>query len=250
MATTQSIQINCYINKPNSVNGKFAPIETIVYKMPTIDECMALLPRDIGNHILSFTNAWLEWYLENIRNKYGDKFIVEMLILMLRNKFHIYFSNKKRNYNNPNILINYILKNMGNKFENWMGNPIQLTRDSIRFAFEDQMVILSARKALSQQRLLQKKQEYNVWFNTLQVGDIVDADKLVVKKTNTSYRYFKIHRQFQQSNAYWLIKIEDKHIRIGRTDLHISLRKPIKIKVGETIIDFDDENPIQQIKTL
>ena len=246
----KSIQLKCYLNKPNSVNGKFAPIEIIVYKLPTINDCIALLPRDIGNHILSFTNAWLEWYLENIRNKYGEKFIIEMLVNMMNNKFKMSIFNRAK-YRKSNVIISYILQHIGSKYYIGWNEPIRtLTRDSIRFAFEDQLVLQSAKIVYNQQRILEKKQEYDVWFNTLQVGDIIDADKLVLSKTNKSYRYVHIEivPYFNQYGDR-LITIHNR-IHIGRTDLHISPRKPIKIKVGETIIDFDDENPIQQIKTL
>lgn len=68
-----SIQVS---PKPSVIAGsKFGPKEVIVYCLPTIDDCLALLPRHLGNYILSFTYAWLEFYLDNLAEKYGYTFV-------------------------------------------------------------------------------------------------------------------------------------------------------------------------------
>jgi len=68
--------------KPSSISSsysRFAAKEIVVYKVPTLDECIGMLPRVVGNYILSFTSFWIEFYLQNIREKYGNKFIIEMM---------------------------------------------------------------------------------------------------------------------------------------------------------------------------
>jgi len=244
--TTQSVQINCYINKPNSVNGKFAPTEMVVYKMPTINECMKLLPRDIGNHILSFTNAWLEWYLENIRKKYGDKFILDMLVNMLKTKHQLTFGRVK-----VNDIISFVIKNMGKRI-NYLYD--KLTRDDVRFAFEDQLVKHSASIVSKQQLLINKKAEYDLWFSNLQVGDIllinIYADNifcLVVGKTDKSFKYINV-KIMGHNPSFWKIYEDQYHnirkVRIGRTEYPMRERRPIRI-FGD--IDLDLENPMSQI---
>jgi len=246
--TTQSVQINCYINKPNSVNGKFAPTEMVVYKMPTINECMKLLPRDIGNHILSFTNAWLEWYLENIRKKYGDKFILDMLVNMLKTKHQLTFRCKKLN-----DIMGFIIKNMGKQINYWCN---KLTRDDVRFAFEDQLVIHSASIVSKQQLLINKKAEYDLWLSILQVGDILDLPnyhltKLVISKTDKSYKYIYIRVDYHSIN-YWRINqsiYRNIHtIHIGRTIWSMLDRRPIKLITPNGDVELDLENPMSQIK--
>jgi hypothetical protein len=60
-------------------SSKFAPKKIIVYQVPSLDECIGMLPRSIGNYILSFTPFWIEFYLQNIQKKYGNKFLIEMI---------------------------------------------------------------------------------------------------------------------------------------------------------------------------
>jgi hypothetical protein len=71
--------IYCY-TKPGLISSsRFAPKEVIIYKVPTLDECIGMLPKVIGNYILSFTPFWIEFYLQNIQQKYGNKFLIEMI---------------------------------------------------------------------------------------------------------------------------------------------------------------------------
>jgi|688.fasta_scaffold40102_4 hypothetical protein len=72
--------ISCYTEIKIVVSSsKFAPKEMVVYKVPTLDECIGMLPRAIGNYILSFTPFWIEFYLQNIQQKYGNRFIITMI---------------------------------------------------------------------------------------------------------------------------------------------------------------------------
>lgn len=67
------------MEKSISSHSKFAPKEMIVYKVPSLDDCIGMLPKAIGNYILSFTSFWIEFYLKNIKEKYGNKFVIEMI---------------------------------------------------------------------------------------------------------------------------------------------------------------------------
>jgi len=72
--------IRCYV-EPIAVvsSSRFAAKEMVVYKVPTLDECIGMLPKAVGNYILSFTSFWIEFYLQNIKEKYGNKFVIEMM---------------------------------------------------------------------------------------------------------------------------------------------------------------------------
>jgi hypothetical protein len=246
MSMMSSIQINCYTNKPNSVNGKFAPIEMVVYKIPTINECIKLLPRDIGNHILSFTNAWLEWYLENIRYKYGDKFILDMLVNMLKTKHQLTFRRVKLRE-----IVGFIILKMGTKITYWCN---KLTRDDVRFAFEDHLVKHLTTIVSKQQLKINKQQEYDLWFSILQVGDILEINtyydnifSLVVSKTDKSFKYINVKIMGYNPN-FWKIYEDQYHnirnVRIGRKEYPMKERRPIRI-FGD--IELDLENPMSQI---
>lgn len=107
-----SIQIS---PKPSVIVGsKFGPKEVIVYHLPSIDDCLALLPRHLGNYILSFTYAWLEFYLDNLTEKYGHTFVNNTLapLCIIRgrlkqNRFLLYKNNvayiKAHNIDRGNI---------------------------------------------------------------------------------------------------------------------------------------------------
>ena len=91
MSTVQ--EIKCYYNKPSTVGGIFAPKEKIVYVLPSVEECIILLPKDVGNLILSFTNYFIHLYLEKMREKYGDAFVSNIIFNPLL-KGTVYIKNK------------------------------------------------------------------------------------------------------------------------------------------------------------
>lgn len=82
--------ICCYV-EPCAVvsSSRFAAKKMVVYKVPTLDECIGMLPKAVGNYILSFTSFWIEFYLQNIKEKYGNKFVIEMMdrYLCCNNRF-------------------------------------------------------------------------------------------------------------------------------------------------------------------
>jgi len=127
--------IYCYMDKCEKFVS-FSPKEIKVYRVPSLDECMALLPRVIGNYILSFTNVWIEYYLENIKNKYGNKFIIEMIGDILLNKIYIRGHSKMNQENHANYLIYYLM------------NKSNIKRDLIPKAFEKLNLKIQRRKQI------------------------------------------------------------------------------------------------------
>jgi hypothetical protein len=74
----------CYFyKKSENTNSKFAPKKRVVYVLPSIDDCIAQLPKEVGNHILSYTNAWLDFMLLHILEKYGLPFFKKLLVEFL-----------------------------------------------------------------------------------------------------------------------------------------------------------------------
>jgi hypothetical protein len=113
MTTVQ--EIKCYYNKPSTVGGLFAPKEKIVYVLPSVEECIIILPREIGNLILSFTNYFTHLYLEKMREKYGDSFVSNIIFNPLL-KGTVYVKNKTsltpKDYCSK--LVRYVERNVGN----------------------------------------------------------------------------------------------------------------------------------------
>ena len=107
-------QIKCYYEKPSTVGGMFAPKEKIVYILPTVEECIIMLPRDVGNLILSFTNYFIHLYLEKMREKYGDSFVSNIIFNPLL-KGTVYVKNKSSLTIQEccSKLIRYVEKNVG-----------------------------------------------------------------------------------------------------------------------------------------
>jgi hypothetical protein len=112
MTTVQ--EIKCYYNKPSTVGGLFAPKEKIVYVLPSVEECIIMLPRDVGNLILSFTNYFIHLYLEKMREKYGDAFVSDVIFNPLL-KGTVYVKNKSSLTIQEccSKLIRYVEKNVG-----------------------------------------------------------------------------------------------------------------------------------------
>ena len=112
MSTVQ--EIKCYYNKPSTVGGLFAPKEKIVYVLPSVEECIIMLPKDVGILILSFTNYFIHLYLEKMREKYGDVFVSNIIFNPLL-KGTVYVKNKTSL--NPkdycSKLVRYVERNVG-----------------------------------------------------------------------------------------------------------------------------------------
>ena len=112
MTTVQ--EIKCYYNKPSTVGGLFAPKEKIVYILPSVEECIIMLPKDVGNLILSFTNYFIHLYLEKMREKYGDTFVSDIIFnLILKGTVHIKNKNSLTIQEICSKLIRYVERNVG-----------------------------------------------------------------------------------------------------------------------------------------
>jgi len=67
-------------NIPSPIESKFSRKQAVVYIVPSVDDCLKLLPRQLGNHILSYTYALFDFYVENLVLKFGYKFVVTIFL--------------------------------------------------------------------------------------------------------------------------------------------------------------------------
>jgi hypothetical protein len=112
MTTVQ--EIKCYYNKPSTVGGCFAPKEKIVYVLPSVEECIILLPKEVGNLILSFTNYFIHLYLEKMREQYGDTFVSNIVYnSILKGTVYIRNKNSLTIKESCSKLVRYVEKNVG-----------------------------------------------------------------------------------------------------------------------------------------
>ena len=75
MNNTRQITIT---DKRGVIPSKFGAVQKKVYILPSINDCLILLPKDISNYILSFTSAFIELYLENVAKQNGIKFVISV----------------------------------------------------------------------------------------------------------------------------------------------------------------------------
>ncbi len=190
-------------------NSKFAPKREIVYILPSIDTCIGFLPKDVGNHILSYTNVWLEFYLENLILKYGNKFfnnfICDNNVLLSNNPF-----TKKEMRNGKHMMLkvlsySFVIKDLRINFNKYLSNSL-----SIR---EQQLAIRREKMFQSKQNSKIRDEEYKIKIKNLDIGSIVKFEKennyyerygLVINKTSSSIKFI----YFSQNN----VVIEDDEV--------------------------------------
>jgi len=185
-----SIQVS---SKPSVIAGsKFGPKEVTVYHIPSIDDCLALLPRHLGNYILSFTYAWLEFYLDNLTEKYGHTFVNNTLIPLCivrgrttQNRLVLYKNN-----------IDFIKKH-------------NIDRGDIHKRFERALIVRKKEieAAKREKEINHTIKEINI--QRLNVGDIfvggVHYNKrlfLVIQKTAKTYYCIKIEIESETESHY------------------------------------------------
>jgi hypothetical protein len=184
-----------YYSESNGESGsKFAPVRKVIYEIPSIDECLKHLPKDVGNHILSYTTAWLQFYLENLRKKYDYKFFRILLCEWLFKKTHIWCMNTKR-YETEDIVREVI---------NFYPRMSAKVKSKIPTQLAGAIAWRQTQIALKAENLLQRKQKSDAlkqYVRNLAIGSIVDYrpsggyylnlnqcdNGVVVNKKTTSY---------------------------------------------------------------
>jgi hypothetical protein len=211
-------------SKPSVIAGsKFGPKEVIVYCVPSIDDCLALLPRHLGNYILSFTYAWLEFYLDNLVEKYGVAFVNLTLAPLCivrgrttQNRLVLYKNN-----------IAYIKKH-------------NIDRGIIHHRFERALVTRKKEIEQAKQRKEIENLKKKMDMERLSVGSIFVGGQsyhqklyLVIQKTEKTYYCVSVTIESETETHYTLKFNRMYH---SSTPLKYSIRKnePI-LEVGEPI---------------
>lgn len=195
--------------KTNMPTSKFAPKEQIVYVLPSINECLGLLPRNLGNYILSYTTAWFDFYLDNLIQKYGSKFVLQVLYKIYFKTFGgIYFEIKK-SWNRFDIEVKcreFIFKISKLKFNRTLiMNEFKLgLQIRQQFIIDKQLMLKACRD--------KKNAEKNEWYSKIQRGSIIHLPSpsinfrphyyLIIEKTKASYTSIEVELLYTNSNSY------------------------------------------------
>ena len=177
--------------EPSSIVSKFGKQEKVVYIIPTIDECLALLPRHLGNYILSYTNAFLLFYIDNLVRKYGIAFVCEV------------FRADIFRFINFKIITTQTIQQRLERYIKY-STKHNTPRDKIVSAFE--------RGIITRQSLIEAKKQQQIlassikksYLEILNVGSIITSyvgTFLVVEKTKLCYYTAKV--SFQDNNPVY-----------------------------------------------
>lgn len=187
MTTVQ--EIKCYYDKPSTVGGLFAPKEKIVYVLPSVEECIIMLPRDVGNLILSFTNYFIHLYLEKMREKYGDKFVSNIVFNSIL-KGSVNVRNKKL------LTIEEICSKLVRYVEKNVGNSTIFTEQDIYQCFKEGIELRAKKIEDDKMRKIQRENEkqqsklsFQALIQNMSVGMIFSGysqDFILLRKTRCS----------------------------------------------------------------
>jgi hypothetical protein len=243
IATREIKTICCYTEaRIVSSSSKFAPKEMVVYKVPTLDECIGMLPRAVGNYILSFTSFWIEFYLQNIQKKYGNKFLIEMI-------------DKYLCCNNRDPLTNHCCGRMEFRGRSKLNQEEIINKmifSIITNYREKKNIPIAFQRCLENKHKMIVKKE-NI-LSTLAVGDILRNDSrsinyLVIYVEEKYYKVCLIGC-WRYENEYF-VWIRDNNIRKEsreKNKLQFSERLSRKIvKSQKTSLEIDFTKPVAEI---
>jgi hypothetical protein len=173
-------------------NSMFGPKQITVYKVPTIDECIGLLPKYVGNYILSYTYAWVEFYLDNLVEKFGYYFVTFTLNL----NFNIKGKSKFTQYELYKNVIKYIRdKNISKSY----------IRDRFQIAIPKKLNEIFLENQKKEQKLLKRQ----IDLTKIQIGSIFLSSNynvnylfLVVQKTAKQYYSIRIIIENETDTQY------------------------------------------------
>ena len=198
MMSYQTIQIS---SKCSRMESRFGPREIVVYQVPTINDCLALLPRHLGNYILSFTHAWLEYYLDNLVDKYGQTFVNSVLEYKIFGNVVFKRRGKQNNHEFYSTLLKHIKENNTSR---------NLIHQKFTQAIEQKMIDI----AIENERKLKLKLKKEIDLQRLSVGDIYHAGwsclftqrelYLVIQKTPKSYYSLAVLIESETETSYTL----------------------------------------------
>jgi hypothetical protein len=233
MTTVQ--QIKCYYTKPSTVGGLFAPKEKIVYILPSVEECIIMLPRDVGNLILSFTNYFVHLYLEKMREQYGDSFVSNIIFnSLLKGTVYIKNKNSLTIQESCSKLVRYVEKNVGTSTVFTEKEIYQCFKEGIELRIKE----IEENKRRKEEREIEKKQnkrEFESLITNLQIGMIFSGYSqsfIILRKTRCSLIVSEIILYDMNTHYEYVCKGINFKTKIFMNDYYIQILREIKPIIG------------------
>jgi hypothetical protein len=185
-----SQQVNIF-HTPSCIVSKFSRKQALVYVQPTIDECLKILPRQLGNHILSYTYALFDFYIENLVIKFGYKFVINtflnLILCCTPTKLKLPKLTKINYHEALTIIMTYVKK-------------IRVTRGRITSLFGLAIIGEESVEQQKQQQKLEDKISHEEFMRQITVGDIFHYNAwgyqnemfLVCQKTNKTFYHIRV----------------------------------------------------------
>jgi hypothetical protein len=242
MNNTRQITIT---NKKGVIPSKFGAVQKKVYILPSMNDCLMLLPKEIANHILSFTSAYIELYLINVARKKGIKFVIKVFYDELKikriKKLQTYYTSHSE------IISKFIIETIQNK----------ISMKQIEDVFEKRIWY-------EKTYLLNSKQERLIEYN---INSTIGLNQ-IIKRTYMNHTYTEFTQYFvcikKLAFQYYLLPIEiekeyeNKYVIIANYTLsygiypttHILLNRTFEVYEYLQIKPFICKNRITNIYTL
>jgi len=195
---------------PSSIpSSKFARKERLVYIVPSVDDCMGLLPRHIGNYILSYTCAFMTFYIENLVIKYGERFVTEIFNNDIFRRVTFQNLHKQTLPEKIQRFIKYAISS-------------NTQRDQIISVFQTKIQERTLLIQSQQQQKMAQKEELLALVSLVNVGDIISANNkfyLIVEKSKLCY--YSVEIRFDpdtNQGEYNHISLRDYYVDIDRNE--------------------------------
>jgi len=148
-----------------------------------------MLPKEVGNLILSFTNYFIHLYLERMREKYGDAFVSNIVFnSILKGTVYVKNKNSLTIEESCSKLVRYVERNVG--------TSIVFTEKDIYKCFKEGIELRAKKieddKRKKEQRLLQKKESkaaFQALIQNMPIGMIFSCESqsfIILRKTRCS----------------------------------------------------------------
>lgn len=233
MTTVQ--EIKCYYNKPSTVGGLFAPKEKIVYVLPSVEECIIMLPKDVANLILSFTNYFIHLYLEKMREKYGDAFVGDIIFNpILKGTVYVRNKNSLTIAESCSKLVRYIERNVGSSTVFTEKDIYQCFKEGIELR-EKKIKDNQMKKILRENEKKRNKQAFEALIPNLPIGMIFSGHGqsfIILRKTRCSLIVSEIILYDMNTHYEYVCKGINFKTQTFMCDYYVRMLREIKPIIG------------------
>jgi hypothetical protein len=190
-----------YYKKAPLCKSKFSAKRKVIYVLPSLDMCIGMLPKEVGNHILSYTTAWFDFMLFHILEKYGLPFFKKLIC-----EFVVpgYRWNFKKHHTGIDII-----KLFNNNFHRYSDSIRKNVANNIKRAldYRQQQIILKTEQAKIK-RIQKKISDIPIkeYMATIEIGSVIKLGcciigiAIVINKTPL-YLTTIICRNFRNTNG-------------------------------------------------